>query len=180
MEDPDITMEEYTQLEAKKARRRGQTFKWETVTDGKVMYFEDIDYFKDFETEFPTIVYKDGLTPIPEVSSEPTVSPHYVKEIDFEISFAESDDEDYTFTYDKDSFSHKLISVNDLKSDSGNDNDKINVKLSSMDISIKPLDSVINVNVNTYSHEFDENFETNHDIPGKSFKFFVIMINVVI
>ncbi|GJS72877.1 hypothetical protein Tco_0705718, partial [Tanacetum coccineum] len=35
-------------------------------------YFEDIDYFKDFENEFPVIIYKDVLTPELEVSSEPT------------------------------------------------------------------------------------------------------------
>ncbi|GKG44928.1 hypothetical protein Tco_0495006, partial [Tanacetum coccineum] len=43
MDDPDITMEEYIQLEAKKARRQGQEFNWETATYGKGMYFEDID-----------------------------------------------------------------------------------------------------------------------------------------
>ncbi|GKA11888.1 hypothetical protein Tco_0691434 [Tanacetum coccineum] len=32
MEDPNITMEEYIRLQAKKARRRGQTFNWETAT----------------------------------------------------------------------------------------------------------------------------------------------------
>ncbi|GJR08747.1 retrovirus-related pol polyprotein from transposon TNT 1-94 [Tanacetum coccineum] len=33
----------------------------------KVRYFEDINYFKDFENEFPAIVYKDALTSEPEV-----------------------------------------------------------------------------------------------------------------
>ncbi|GJW00652.1 hypothetical protein Tco_1555903, partial [Tanacetum coccineum] len=72
-------------------------FNWETAMYGKIRYFEDIDYFKKFETEFPAIVYKDALTSEPEVSHEPTVRPHHVKEVDFEyeISFAESDDEDY-------------------------------------------------------------------------------------
>ncbi|GKA75885.1 hypothetical protein Tco_0782263 [Tanacetum coccineum] len=83
-------------LEDEKARRRGQAFNWETTTYGKVMYFEDIYYFKDFknqfpaivyndaltsesevsfdfENEFPTIMYNDALTSKPEVSSEPTV-----------------------------------------------------------------------------------------------------------
>ncbi|GJW16583.1 hypothetical protein Tco_0024019 [Tanacetum coccineum] len=166
MEDPYITMEEYIQLEAEKAHRRGQTFNWETATYDKVRYFEDIDYFKDFETEFPAIVYKDALTSKPEVLPKPTVSPHYDKKVDFEISFAESDDEDYTFTYDKNSFYYKLISVNDLKPDSRNDNDKIYAELSSEDIHIQPLDSVIDANIDTHSHEFDENFETSHGIPA--------------
>nr|GEY54061.1 hypothetical protein [Tanacetum cinerariifolium] len=49
-------------LEAEKARRCGQEFNWKTNTYGKVRYFKDIDYFKDFETDFPAIVYKDALT----------------------------------------------------------------------------------------------------------------------
>ncbi|GKB71627.1 hypothetical protein Tco_0933039 [Tanacetum coccineum] len=134
----DITMEEYIQLESEKALKRSHMFNWETA-----MY--------------------DASTSKPEVSSKPTVSPDQAKEVDFdfEISFTESDDEDYTFMYDKNSFSYKLIFVNDLKSNSGNDDDKINIKLSSKDVPIEPLDDVIVTNVDTYS---DENFETNHDI----------------
>ncbi|GJT06838.1 hypothetical protein Tco_0841300, partial [Tanacetum coccineum] len=110
MYDPNITIEEYIQLEAEKAPRRGQEFNWETATYGTVKYFEDIDYFKDFENEFPAIAYKYALKSEPEVSSETTVSAHHVKKVDFDfvISFDESDGEDNTFTYDKNSFSYKL------------------------------------------------------------------------
>ncbi|GJW00724.1 hypothetical protein Tco_1555975 [Tanacetum coccineum] len=147
MDDPDITMEEYIQLEAEKARRLGQEFNWETTTYGKVMYFEDIDYFKDFENEFPAIVYKDALTSEPEVSSEPMVSAHHFNKVDFDfmISFDESDDEDYTFSYDKNSFSYKLVSINDLKSDSNKDDDKIDIKQTLRDIYVKPLPDVISI-----------------------------------
>ncbi|GJY47097.1 hypothetical protein Tco_0436160 [Tanacetum coccineum] len=168
MNNPDITIEEYIRIETKKAIRCAQVYNWETATYGKISYFEDIDYFKNFETEFPAIVYEDALTSEPKVSPEPTVSPHHVKEVDleFEISFAESDDEDYTVIYNNDSFSYKIISVNDLKSDADNDDGKIDVKLSSENISIEPLGSVIDANVDTYSHAFDENFEKNHDTPN--------------
>ncbi|GJR48094.1 hypothetical protein Tco_1316197, partial [Tanacetum coccineum] len=74
MDYPSITIEEYIKLEAKKARMRGQTFNWETATYGKVRYHEDIDYFKDFETNFLAIVYKDALASDHEISSEPTQS----------------------------------------------------------------------------------------------------------
>ncbi|GJX41027.1 hypothetical protein Tco_0256017, partial [Tanacetum coccineum] len=47
--------------------------------------------------------------------------------VDFRISFDESDDEGYTVIYDKKSFSYKIISVVDLKTDSENDNDKVNM-----------------------------------------------------
>ncbi|GJT57231.1 ribonuclease H-like domain-containing protein [Tanacetum coccineum] len=85
MEDLNITIEEYIQLEAEKACRRDQEFNWETTTYGKVRYFEDINYFNDFENEFPAIVYKDALTSKPKVSSEPTVSARHVKKVDFDF-----------------------------------------------------------------------------------------------
>ncbi|GKD51881.1 hypothetical protein Tco_1280857 [Tanacetum coccineum] len=44
-------------------------------------------------------------------------------------SFDDSDDEDYTVIFDKNSFSYKLISTNDLKMDSDNDNEKVNMPL---------------------------------------------------
>ncbi|GKB33722.1 hypothetical protein Tco_0873123 [Tanacetum coccineum] len=45
------------------------------------------------------------------------------------ISFDESDDEDYTIVFDKNSFSYKIISTNDLKTDLENDNEKVNMPL---------------------------------------------------
>ncbi|GKE85811.1 hypothetical protein Tco_1559553, partial [Tanacetum coccineum] len=72
MDEPDIAMEEYIQLEVEKARRRSQEFNWETATYDKVRYFENIYCLKNFKPEFPAIVYKDALTFEPEVSSEPT------------------------------------------------------------------------------------------------------------
>nr|GEU33617.1 zinc knuckle CX2CX4HX4C [Tanacetum cinerariifolium] len=60
------------------------------------------------------------------LSCEPTVSP-LNDEIDFGISFDDFDDEDYTVVYDKNSFFYKIISVNDLKTDSENDNEKVNI-----------------------------------------------------
>ncbi|GJU49920.1 hypothetical protein Tco_1219475 [Tanacetum coccineum] len=48
-------------------------------------------------------------------------------EIDFRVSFDDSDDEDYTVIFDKNSFSYKKNSINDLKTDSENDNEKVNL-----------------------------------------------------
>ncbi|GJY78020.1 hypothetical protein Tco_0483821 [Tanacetum coccineum] len=101
-----------------------------------VMYLEDINYFKDFENKFPAIVYNDALTSEPEVSSdfknefptimyndaltseakvssEPTLSAYHAIKIDFDFKMSSSDfdDEDYTFIYDKNSFSYKLVSI---------------------------------------------------------------------
>ncbi|GJU81435.1 hypothetical protein Tco_1283800, partial [Tanacetum coccineum] len=35
MDESDLSMEEYIELHAEKARRRGQAFNWETATYGK-------------------------------------------------------------------------------------------------------------------------------------------------
>ncbi|GJX73012.1 putative RNA-directed DNA polymerase [Tanacetum coccineum] len=130
-------------------------------------YFEDIDYFKYFENEFLAIIYKDALASETGVSSEPTVRAHHVKKVDFDfvILFNESDDEDYTFTYDKNLFSYKLVYVNDLKSDSDNDNDEIDIKQSSGDISIEPLPDVISIDTQGSNNLL----ETSHDTIGKFF-----------
>ncbi|GKD05649.1 hypothetical protein Tco_1180623, partial [Tanacetum coccineum] len=73
------------------------------------------------------VVFNDKLTSKATLSCEPTVSSLNDNEIDFRISFDESDDEDYMVIYDKNSFSYKIISVNDLKTDSENDNEKVNM-----------------------------------------------------
>ncbi|GJT64779.1 hypothetical protein Tco_1016259 [Tanacetum coccineum] len=101
--------------------------RWETATYGKIWYDEDDHDLRSVETEFPTIVFYDAFTSEVTPSCEPTVSPLNNNKIDFGIPFDESDDEDYTVIYDKNSFSYKIISVNDLKTDSENDNDKVNM-----------------------------------------------------
>ncbi|GKG04416.1 hypothetical protein Tco_0314803, partial [Tanacetum coccineum] len=89
-------------------------------------YDEDVHNLRSFETEFPTIVINDTLTSDVALSCEPTVSPPNDTEIDFRISFDEFNDEDYMVIYDENSLSYKIISVNNLKTDSENDN-KVNM-----------------------------------------------------
>ncbi|GJY29716.1 hypothetical protein Tco_0405483 [Tanacetum coccineum] len=128
MDNPNITMEEYIRLQEEKALSRGERFNWQTATYGKMEYCEDEDdYFTNFETKFPAIVLDNTLTSDAAISCGPTVSPLNDNEIDFRISFDESDDEDYMVVYDENSFSYKIISVNNLKTDSENDNDKVNM-----------------------------------------------------
>ncbi|GJS99330.1 hypothetical protein Tco_0820500 [Tanacetum coccineum] len=119
MDDPNITMEEYIRLEEVEAQRHGRTFNWQTARFGKVKYYED-DYFTDFETKFPAIVFDNTLTSDTALPCEPTLCPPNENTIDFRISLDESDDEDYTVIFDENSFSYKIISVNDLKKDSEN------------------------------------------------------------
>nr|GFC48938.1 hypothetical protein [Tanacetum cinerariifolium] len=96
-------------------------------TYGKIWNDEDVHDLRFVETEFPAIVFNDNLTSDESLSCKPTVSSLNDNEIDFRISFDESDDEDYTVIYDKTSLSYKIITVNDLKTDSKNDNDKVSM-----------------------------------------------------
>ncbi|GJR50157.1 hypothetical protein Tco_1400678 [Tanacetum coccineum] len=96
MDNPNITMEAYIRLEEEKARRRGKVYNWETAKYGKIWYDEDVHDLRSVETKFPAIVFNDELSSEKTLSCEPTVSSLNNIEIDFIISFDESDDEDYT------------------------------------------------------------------------------------
>ncbi|GKA94888.1 hypothetical protein Tco_0816926 [Tanacetum coccineum] len=98
IKDPNITIEEYIKLEEEKARRRGKVYNWETFAYGRIWYNDDVRDLRSIETEFPAINIVD-----------------------------ESDDEDYTVIFYKSLFSYKIISINDLKTDSENDNEKVNM-----------------------------------------------------
>ncbi|GJR14993.1 hypothetical protein Tco_0797645 [Tanacetum coccineum] len=138
MDDPNITIEEYIELYAKKARRRA---------------------------DFPSIVYNDALTSNENVSPEPTISIYNAikTDFDFSISFSDSDDEDYTFICDKDSFSYKLNHVDNLKPEPVNDHVEINTELCLENIDIKPMDSVVCISSDTTPVESDEQLEANQD-----------------
>ncbi|GJS31011.1 hypothetical protein Tco_0491631 [Tanacetum coccineum] len=119
-------MEEYIRLEEENARKHGKVFNWETAKYGRIWYDKDIHDLRSVENEFPAIAFDDSLTSDETLSCEPTVS-SLNDEIDFRISFDDSDEEDYTVIFDKNSFSYKIIYVNGLKMDSENDNEKVNM-----------------------------------------------------
>ncbi|GJY20879.1 hypothetical protein Tco_0393445, partial [Tanacetum coccineum] len=58
--------------------------------------YEDVHDLRSVETEFPAIVFNDTLTSEATLSCEPTVSSLNNNEIDFRISFDESDDNGIT------------------------------------------------------------------------------------
>nr|GEW28925.1 hypothetical protein [Tanacetum cinerariifolium] len=70
------------------------------------------------------------------LSCELTVSSFNDDEIDFRVSFDDSNDEDYTVIFDKNLFSYKKISAKDLKTDSKNDNEKVMPSLPSPEPSV--------------------------------------------
>ncbi|GJW20444.1 hypothetical protein Tco_0031066 [Tanacetum coccineum] len=60
----------------------------------EVSYFNDLYFFKDFENEFPSIVYNDALTSKFDLLTEPTISPRHTDEFDLkdETSLSECAD----------------------------------------------------------------------------------------
>ncbi|GJV84015.1 hypothetical protein Tco_1523913 [Tanacetum coccineum] len=119
MDDPNITMEEYIRLEEEKARKHGKV---------------------SVESEFPAIAFNDELSS-KTLSGEPTVS-SLNNEIDFRVSFDDFDDKDYTVIFEKNSFSYKKISTNDLIMDSENDNEKVMPSLPSPKPTVSYLDDL--------------------------------------
>nr|GEV37020.1 hypothetical protein [Tanacetum cinerariifolium] len=121
---------------------------------GKIWYDEDVHDLRSVETEFPAIVFDDAFTSEVTPSYEPTVSLFNDNNIDFRISFDESDDEDYTVIYDENSFSYKIISVINLKTDSKNDDDKVN-----MPSFPSPKLSILKESVNEFFSSVEKTFD---------------------
>ncbi|GKA55927.1 hypothetical protein Tco_0754999, partial [Tanacetum coccineum] len=125
IDDPNLTMEEYIRLEEEKAHKCEKVFNWQTATYEKIRVDDDLYNLSSVEAEFPAIVINDAVAPYDELQCKSQVSAPVNDEIDFRISFDESDDEDYIILFNKNSFSYKMISVNDLKMDSENDYEKV-------------------------------------------------------
>ncbi|GJS50584.1 hypothetical protein Tco_0623946 [Tanacetum coccineum] len=80
-----------------------------------VSYFDDLDYLKDFENEFPAIVYNDALTSKSDFLTEPTVNPQHINEFN-ETSLSECDEKEQIILYFNDLFHFNLIYLDDSKS----------------------------------------------------------------
>ncbi|GJZ53051.1 hypothetical protein Tco_0607936 [Tanacetum coccineum] len=147
-------MEEYIKFEKEKARRHGRVFNWQTATYGKIRVDDDLCNLRSVETEFPAIVVNDDFAPQDILQYKSQVSTLVNDEIDFKISFDESDDEDYTIICDKNSFSYKMISINDLKTDSENDYEKFMPSIPSPEPAISCFDDL------DFFNDFENEFPT--------------------
>ncbi|GJT44404.1 hypothetical protein Tco_0953119 [Tanacetum coccineum] len=109
-----------------------------------VSCFDDLDFFKDFENEFPAIVYNDALTSKSDFLTEPTASPQHIDEFNLrdETSLSECDEEEQNILYFNDLFPFNVIYLDDSKSDKDNDDDKIDIKHSSGGPHWKEIDNV--------------------------------------
>ncbi|GJW69241.1 hypothetical protein Tco_0123665 [Tanacetum coccineum] len=142
MDNPNLTMEEYIRPEEEKARKHGKVFNWQTTTYGKIRIDDDLHDLSFVEDEFPAIVINDAFATHDALQYKSQVSTPVNDEIDFRISFDEFDDEDYTIICDKNSFSYKVISVNNLKTDSENDYEKVMLSIPSLEPAISYFDNL--------------------------------------
>ncbi|GJX18670.1 hypothetical protein Tco_0221347, partial [Tanacetum coccineum] len=119
-----------------------------------VSYFDDLDCFKDFEKEFPAIVYNDTLTSKLDFLTEPNLSPQHINEFNLkdETSLSKCDEKEQNDLYFNNLFPFNVIYPDDSKSDKDNDDNKVDIEHSSGDLSVKPLPSVINTDVGAYAH----------------------------
>ncbi|GKB67052.1 hypothetical protein Tco_0928464, partial [Tanacetum coccineum] len=102
--------------------------------------FDDLDFFKDFENEFPTIVYNDALTSKSDLLTEPTLNPQHVDELDLKNKtlLSKYDEEEQNILYFNDLFPFNVFHPNDLKSDGDNDNNEIDIIQSSEEMAPLP------------------------------------------
>ncbi|GJZ80633.1 hypothetical protein Tco_0645627 [Tanacetum coccineum] len=133
----------------------------------EVSYSNDLDYFKDFENEFPAIVYNDALTSKLYFLTEPPISPQHIDEFNLkdETSLSECDEEEHNVLYFNDLFPFNVIYPDDLKLNTDNNN-KIEIKRPSGDMSVTSIPDVINVN----AQGSNKLSETSHDTSNKFFK----------
>nr|GEV39006.1 hypothetical protein [Tanacetum cinerariifolium] len=125
MEDTNITMKEYIRLEEEKAHTRVSVNDLETdsETDNEKVNMPsfplpepsvscyDADFLKDYENEFPAILYNDALTSKSDFSTEPVEIPHHINEFDLkdETSLSECDEEEQNVLYFNDLFPFNII-----------------------------------------------------------------------
>ncbi|GKA76617.1 hypothetical protein Tco_0783078 [Tanacetum coccineum] len=142
----------------------------------EVSYSNDLNFFKKFENEFTAIVYNDALTSKSNFLTEHIISPQHIDEFNNETSLSECDEKEQNVLYFNDLFPFNVIYPDDLKTDTDNDNDKIDIEQPSGDMSVIPLPNVINVD----TQGSNKLLETSHDASNKFFetKTFIKNLNV--
>ncbi|GKF40924.1 hypothetical protein Tco_0124266, partial [Tanacetum coccineum] len=89
--------------------------------------FDDLDFFNDFENEFPAIVYNDAQKSKSDLLTKPILNPKHIDEFDQnnETSLSEYGEEEQNILYFNDLFPFNIILSDDLKSEKDNDNNEI-------------------------------------------------------
>ncbi|GJU05264.1 hypothetical protein Tco_1121694 [Tanacetum coccineum] len=95
-----------------------------------ISHSDDLDFFKDFENEFPVITYNVDLT---SKLTKPSISFQHIEKFDLnnETSLSKYDEEERTVLYFNDSFPLNIVFPNNLKSKKDIDDSEIDVTQSS-------------------------------------------------
>ncbi|GJU05733.1 hypothetical protein Tco_1122163 [Tanacetum coccineum] len=98
-----------------------------------VNFFDDLDFIKDFENEFPVIVYNDAQTSKLDLLTKPILNPQHINEFDIndETSLSEYDEEEQNVLYFNDLFPFNIIRPDDLKLEKDNNDNDIDIIQSS-------------------------------------------------
>ncbi|GKD79671.1 hypothetical protein Tco_1342292, partial [Tanacetum coccineum] len=125
-------------------------------------YIDDLDFHKDFENEFPAIIYNDAQTSKSEHLTEPILNPQHINEFNLidETSLSEYDEENVLYFNDL----FNIIHPDDSKSEKDNDDNDIDIIQSSKD--------------NEITHRSNGLSETSHDKITKTFGTGSFVINL--
>ncbi|GKF01596.1 hypothetical protein Tco_0028519, partial [Tanacetum coccineum] len=101
--------------------------------ESTVTCFVDLDFFKDFENEFPAIVYNDAQTSKSDLLTELNFNPQHIDEFDLndETSLSKYKEKEQNVLYFNDLFPFNIIYFDNLKSEKDNDDNDIGIILSS-------------------------------------------------
>ncbi|GKC65210.1 hypothetical protein Tco_1097808 [Tanacetum coccineum] len=146
-----------------------------------VSYFDDLDFFKDFDNEFPIIVYNDAQTSKSDLLTESILNPQHIDEFNLkdETSLFECDEEEQNVLNFNDLFPFNVIYPDDLKSDKDNDDDKIDIEHSLGDLSVKQLPDVINTDVGANAQGSNKILEIVHDTSNNFFKTETVSLKIL-
>ncbi|GKC24113.1 hypothetical protein Tco_1026263 [Tanacetum coccineum] len=95
------------------------------------LIFDDLDYFKDLENEFPTILYNDGLTSKSDVGIKPLINSECIDELNLINETSLSDYDEEIVSRFNDLFND--IHPDNLKSEKDDDDNNISIIQSSKD-----------------------------------------------
>ncbi|GJX26733.1 hypothetical protein Tco_0233029 [Tanacetum coccineum] len=123
-----------------------------------VSCFYDLDFFKDFENEFPSVVNNDAPTSKSDLLTEPTLNPQHIDKFDLkdETSLSEYDEEEENVLYFNDLFPFNIIQPDDLKSKKDNDDNEVYIIQSSRGNEITQGSNML--------------FDTSHDKINKTYR----------
>ncbi|GKE58542.1 hypothetical protein Tco_1497727 [Tanacetum coccineum] len=130
--------------------------------DAQTSKLDDLDYFKDFENEFSAIVYNDAQMSKSDLSTELIFNPQHIDKFNLkdETSLSKCNEEEQNVLNFNDLFSFNVIYPDELKMDTDNDDDKVDIEQSSRDLSVKPLPDLIKTDVGAYAHGSNKLSET--------------------